>query len=41
MPGDAAEACGAELKSHGYERSAIIGTVKPESNQLEPVTLLL
>ena len=41
VPGDAAEACVAELKSLGYDRTAIIGTVKPESNQLEPVTLLL
>ena len=41
VPADRAEACVAELKQLGYERTAIIGTIKPEGDALEPVTLIL
>ena len=41
VPADKAEACVAELKKLGYERTAIIGTIKPEGDALEPVTLIL
>ena len=40
VPGDRAEDCVGELRRLGYERTAIIGAIKPESNQLEPVTLV-
>ncbi len=40
VPGDKADACLGELKGLGYGRAAIIGTVRPESNHLEPVTLI-
>ena len=39
VPQDRADDCIEELRSLGYGRSAIIGTVKPEGNQLEPVTV--
>ena len=39
VPGDRAEACVDELRRLGYERTAIIGAVRPQSNQLEPVTV--
>ncbi len=41
VPADQAEACVEELKNLGYERTAIIGTITPEGDALEPVTLLL
>ena len=40
VPGDKADACLGALKGLGYGRAAIIGTVRPESNHLEPVTLI-
>jgi selenide,water dikinase len=39
VPSDRAEACVDELRRLGYERTAIIGAVHPQSNQLEPVTV--
>jgi selenide,water dikinase len=39
VPADKAEDCVAELKALGYERTAIIGAVKAQSDALEPVTL--
>ncbi len=40
VPGERAQACVAALKDLGYPRTAVIGRVLPESNQLEPVTIL-
>ncbi len=40
VPGEAAHDCIDELRKKGYSSSTIIGTVLPESNHLEPVTLL-
>jgi selenide, water dikinase len=39
IPGDRSDACLAELKQLGYGRAAIIGTVKPQSDRLEPIVL--
>ena len=39
VPADQASACLAELQRLGYERAAIIGTVRPQSDQLEPIVL--
>jgi selenide,water dikinase len=39
VPGEQADACVAELRRLGYARTAIIGTVLPESDRLEPVRL--
>lgn len=39
IPGAQADACLAELRELGYGRTALIGTVKPQGNQLEPITL--
>jgi selenide,water dikinase len=41
VPGEAAEDCLAELKDSGYARAAIVGNVTPQSNHLEPVTLVV
>ena len=41
VPGDRAGACIAALHGLGYARAAIIGEVKPLSDQLEPITLVL
>jgi selenide,water dikinase len=41
VPGDRAEECVGELRRIGYGRSAIIGTIKPEGNQIEPISLIL
>jgi selenide,water dikinase len=41
VPGDRAEACVADLRKLGYERTAIIGTVLPQGNTLEPVRVLV
>jgi len=41
VPGDRAEDCVAALRTLGYARTAIIGTVEPPSNRLEPVTIVL
>jgi selenide,water dikinase len=38
---DQAEACLAELKTLGYERAAMIGTVQPSSDSLEPISVVL
>ncbi len=39
IPGDQADACLAELRQLGYQRAAIIGTVRPLRDQLEPIVL--
>ena len=41
VPANKVEACIAELKTLGYERTAIIGEVGPQSDALEPVTIIL
>ena len=41
VPGEAAEDCLAELKESGYARAAIVGNVTPQSNHLEPITLVV
>ena len=40
IPKERAADCVDELKRQGYGRAAVIGRVLPESNRLEPVTLL-
>ena len=40
VPEAEVEDCIAELRSLGYGRAAVIGRVKPESNHLEPITLV-
>ena len=40
VPEAEVEDCLAELKSLGYASAAVIGRVKPESNHLEPITLV-
>ena len=39
VPGPAAEACLAELRTEGYGQAALIGFVEPLSDVLEPITL--
>jgi selenide,water dikinase len=39
VPGERAEACLAELKRAGYERAAIVGSVRAETSALEPIVL--
>ena len=39
VPGERAEPCVEALRRLGYEEAAIIGTVEPLSNQLEPIRL--
>jgi selenide, water dikinase len=39
VPADRAEGCLAELQRLGYARSAIIGTVAPPSDRLEPIAI--
>ncbi len=39
IPGDRCDACLVELKQLGYGNAAIIGTVKPQSDRLEPIVL--
>jgi selenide,water dikinase len=39
IPSDRADACLAALRQLGYDRAAIIGTVRPLSDQLEPIVL--
>jgi selenide, water dikinase len=39
VPADQADCCIAELRRLGYQRAAIIGTVRPLSDQLEPIVL--
>jgi selenide, water dikinase len=39
VPGEAAEACLAELRAAGYAQAAIVGSVEARSDALEPVTL--
>jgi selenide,water dikinase len=41
IPNNRADACLKELHDMGYEKAAIVGCVKPESNNLEPVTLVV
>ena len=41
VPGDRAALCVDALRRIGYARSAVIGTIKPEGNQIEPVSLIL
>jgi len=39
VPADRAEDCLAALRQNGYHRSAIVGAVKPQGHQLEPVVI--
>ncbi len=39
VPETSAAACTTELRSLGYQRAAVIGTVLPRSNRAEPITL--
>ncbi len=39
VPADQAHACVARLKELGYARAAIIGTIEPKSERLEPITI--
>ena len=39
IPADRADVCLTTLHQLGYSRAAIIGTVKPLSDQLEPIVL--
>lgn len=39
VPQEKAEDCVGALRNLGYDRTAIIGTVLPEGNQLEPITV--
>jgi selenide,water dikinase len=41
VPGERAADCVTALRDMGYGQSAVIGTVKPESNRVEPVTLVV
>ena len=41
VPADKVDGCIEELKKLGYERTAVIGEVKPQSDALEPVTIVL
>jgi selenide,water dikinase len=41
VPDSRAGTCLNELRDMGYDKAAIIGRVKPESNNLEPVTLVV
>jgi selenide,water dikinase len=41
VPGERADECVEALRQMGYLRSAIIGTIRPEGNQIEPVSLIL
>ncbi len=40
VPADQTDACVAELRKLNYRHTAIIGTVKPRGEQMEPVTVL-
>jgi selenide, water dikinase len=40
VPEDRAEACVAQLRGLGYVRTSVIGRVLPQTNRLEPLTLL-
>jgi selenide,water dikinase len=40
VPPDRADACLAALHTHGYDRAAIIGTVQPQTNQGQPITIV-
>jgi selenide,water dikinase len=41
VPADRAEACVAELHRLGYARAAVIGSILPQSDRLEPITILV
>jgi selenide,water dikinase len=40
VPADCAEACLDTLKTLGYDRAAIIGTVHPKTEHWEPITVV-
>jgi selenide,water dikinase len=40
VPAERAEACLTALKTHGYDRAAIIGTVQAKTDHWEPITLV-
>ena len=40
VPAAHAEACLSELKSRGYDRAAIIGTVQEKSAHWEPIAIV-
>jgi selenide,water dikinase len=40
VPPDRAEACLTALHAHGYDRTAIIGTVQPQTRPGEPITIV-
>ncbi len=40
VPPDQAEDCLAALKTYGYDRAAIIGTVQPQTDQVESITIV-
>jgi selenide, water dikinase len=40
VPAERAEACLSELKTRGYDRAAIIGTVRSKSEHWEPITIV-
>jgi selenide,water dikinase len=41
VPADRADTCVAELRSLGYTRAAVIGSIAPPSERLEPITILV
>jgi selenide,water dikinase len=40
VPAEQAEACLTALKTHGYDRAAIIGTVQTQTDHLEAITIV-
>jgi selenide, water dikinase len=40
VPPEQAAACLSALKTHGYDRAAIIGTVQAKSDAWEPITIV-
>jgi selenide,water dikinase len=41
VPANRVEACIIELRSLGYARAAVIGSIAPPSERLEPITILV